>query len=109
NHTITTKRDKFRINQTIMGAGNYDNLGGEKQRNMMGNALMNMSFDQYKYKKIISKGNHKINGKTYYVEKDLYDVLPNDFDKNDSNMNGLTRIKESTPILHQTTKLEQTT
>ena len=128
NHTITTKRDKFRINQTIMGAGNYDNLGGEKQRNMMGNALMNMSFDQYKYKKIISKGNHKINGKTYYVEKDLYDVLPNDFDKNDynyviedgklhieydrkfiSDKYGPPTVKVSKPILHQTTTVVKTT
>ncbi|MDO5513748.1 MAG: penicillin-binding protein PBP4 [Staphylococcus xylosus] len=83
NHTITTKRDGFRINQAIMGAGNYDKLGGEKQRNMMGNALMNMSFDQYKYEKILSKGEQKINGKTYFVEKDLYDVLPKDFDKKD--------------------------
>lgn len=128
NHTITTKRDNFRINQTIMGAGNYDNLGGEKQRNMMGNALMNMSFDQYKYKKIISKGNHEINGKTYYVEKDLYDVLPKDFDKNDykyviedgklhieydrkfiSEKYGPPTVNVSKPILHQTTTVVKTT
>lgn len=128
NHTITTKRGNFRINQTIMGAGNYDNLGGEKQRNMMGNALMNMSFDQYKYKKIISKGNHEINGKTYYVEKDLYDVLPNDFDKNDykyviedgklhieydrkfiSEKYGPPTVNVSKPILHQTTTVVKTT
>ena len=83
NHTITTKRDGFRIVQTIMGAGNYDNFGGEKQRNMMGNAMMNMSFDQYKYTKILGKGEHKINGKTYYLEDDLYDVLPKDFTKED--------------------------
>lgn len=69
NHTITTKRDGFRINQVIMGAGDYKNLGGEKQRNMIGNGLMNMSFDQYKYTKILSKGEQKINGKTYFVEK----------------------------------------
>ena len=30
NHTITTKRKQFRINQVIMGAGDYVNLGGEK-------------------------------------------------------------------------------
>lgn len=30
NHTITTKRNNFRINQVIMGAGDYVNLGGEK-------------------------------------------------------------------------------
>lgn len=83
NHTITTKRGKFRINQVILGAGDYDNLGGEKQRNMMGNALMEQSFSQYKYQKILSKGEHKINGKTYYVENDLYDVLPADFSNKD--------------------------
>ena len=81
NHTITTKRGKFRINQVIMGAGDYKNLGGEKQRNMMGNALMGRSFDQYKYVKILSKGEQRINGKKYYVENDLYDVLPSDFSK----------------------------
>ena len=27
NHTITTKRNNFRINQVIMGAGDYVNLG----------------------------------------------------------------------------------
>ncbi len=83
NHTITTKRGKFRINQVIMGAGDYKNLGGEKQRNMMGNALMERSFDQYKYVKILSKGEQRINGKKYYVENDLYDVLPSDFSKKD--------------------------
>ncbi|WP_210139180.1 MULTISPECIES: penicillin-binding protein PBP4 [Staphylococcus] len=128
NHTITTKRDKLRINQTIMGAGDYNNLGGEKQRNMIGNALMNMSFDQYKYQKIISKGTHKINGKTYYVEKDLYDVLPSDFDKDDykyvindgklhieydrkfiSDKYGPPTVKVSKPIMHQTTTIVKTT
>lgn len=79
NHTITTKRNGFRIDQAIMGAGDYEHLGGEKQRNMMGNSLMNMSFDQYKYVKVMSKGEHKINGKTYYVQKDLYDVLPKNY------------------------------
>lgn len=83
NHTITTKRNGFRINQVILGAGDYKHIGGEKQRNMMGNALMERSFSQYKYEKILSKGKHQINGKTYYVEQDLYDVLPKDFTKKD--------------------------
>ena len=81
NHTITTKRNNFRINQVIMGAGDYVNLGGEKQRNMMGNAMMNRSFDQYSYKKVLSKGTHKINGKKYYVKDNLYDVVPKDKSK----------------------------
>lgn len=49
----------------------------------MGNALMERSFDQYKYVKILSKGEQRINGKKYYVENDLYDVLPSDFSKKD--------------------------
>ncbi|PNZ70252.1 D-alanyl-D-alanine carboxypeptidase [Staphylococcus croceilyticus] len=83
NHTITTKRDKLRINQVIMGAGDFKHLGGEMQRNMIGNALMNRSFDQYEYKKVLSKGTHKINGKKYYVSKDLYDIIPNNMKKED--------------------------
>ncbi|MCD8914056.1 penicillin-binding protein PBP4 [Staphylococcus simulans] len=83
NHTLTTKRDGFRIDQAIMGAGDFKNLGGDKERNKIGNSLMNQSFEQYKYVKVISKGEHKINGKTYFVEKDLYDVLPQDFTKDD--------------------------
>ena len=42
----------------------------------MGNAMMNRSFDQYRYKNVLSKGTHKINGKTYYVKENLYDVVP---------------------------------
>ncbi|UXV34699.1 penicillin-binding protein PBP4 [Staphylococcus sp. IVB6181] len=83
NHTLTTKRDGFRIDQAIMGAGDFKNLGGDKERNKIGNSLMNQSFEQYKYVKVMSKGEHKINGKTYFVEKDLYDVLPQDFTKGD--------------------------
>ena len=64
-----------------MGAGDYVNFGGEKQRNMMGNAMMNRSFDQYSYKKVLSKGTHKINGKKYYVKDNLYDVVPKGMNK----------------------------
>ena len=64
NHTITTKRDGFRIDQAIMGAGDYKHLGGEKERNKMGNSIMNRSFDQYKYVKILSKGEQKLTAKS---------------------------------------------
>lgn len=66
-----------------MGAGDFKHLGGEKERNKMGNSIMNRSFDQYKYVKILSKGEQKINGKKYYVKKDLYDVLPKNYTKKD--------------------------
>lgn len=83
NHTLSTKRDGFRIDQAMMGAGDFEHLGGDKERNKMGNSLINRSFEQYKYVKVMSKGQHKINKKTYYVEKDLYDVVPNDLKKED--------------------------
>ncbi len=44
-----------------MGAGDYKNLGGEKQRNMMGNALRQSSSSVDC--KNISKGEQRINGK----------------------------------------------
>ena len=76
NNSLTTKRGKFRIFHIIMGAGDYKNLGGEKERNMMSASTINAAFDQYDYKKVLAKGEHKINGKAYYVTKDLYDVVP---------------------------------
>ena len=52
---------------------------------MMGNAMMNRSFDQYRYKNVLSKGTHKINGKTYYVKENLYDVVPKDMNQKITN------------------------
>ncbi len=81
NNSLTTKRGKFRIFHIIMGAGDYKHLGGEKQRNMMSASAINYSFALYDYKKVLSKGKHKIDGKTYYVTKDLYDVVPKNLKK----------------------------
>ncbi|MEB6612259.1 penicillin-binding protein PBP4 [Staphylococcus pasteuri] len=128
NHTITTNRHGFRINQVILGAGDYKHVGGEKQRNMMGNALMERSYNQYKYEKILSKGKQKINGKTYYVEKDLYDVLPKDFSKKDyklvikngkvhadydrqfiTKQDGSPSVSVHKPIVHEATTVAKST
>ncbi|KIX90692.1 D-alanyl-D-alanine carboxypeptidase [Staphylococcus microti] len=78
NSTVTTKRGNFRIYSVILGAGDYVNLGGEKQRDMMSASTINAMFDQYEYRKILSKGYHKINGTQYYVTEDFYDVVPRD-------------------------------
>lgn len=128
NHTITTKRNNFRINQVIMGAGDYVNLGGEKQRNMMGNAMMNRSFDQYSYKKVLSKGTHKINDKKYYVKDNLYDVVPEGMNKKDYKFivkdgsihldynrqfltkdDGPPKVEVTKPLLHKANTIAQTT
>lgn len=79
NNSLTTKRGKFRIIHIIMGAGDYVNLGGEKQRNMMSASTINNVFQYYEYKKVLSKGVQTINGKKYYINDDLYDVVPKGF------------------------------
>ncbi|GGG90046.1 DUF1958 domain-containing protein [Staphylococcus pragensis] len=128
NHTITTKRNKLRINQVIMGAGDFIHLGGEMQRNMIGNALMNRSFDQYKYKKVLSKGTHQLNGKKYYVAKDLYDIIPKNMKKDDykyvvedgrvhleyprqflTNNDGPPSVKVTRSFIHQADSVAQST
>ncbi|PNZ97633.1 hypothetical protein CD133_10315 [Staphylococcus massiliensis CCUG 55927] len=83
NHAITTKRDGLRIYQIILGAGDYEYLGGEKERNKIGNSLMNNAFNQYKRIKIFSEGVHTINDKKYYVSQDFYDILPVNMTKKD--------------------------
>src|SRR5699024_2501104 len=75
NHSLSTKRDGLRVNQILFGAGDYNTVGGEKERNMMGNSLMEKTFDEYEWKKVLSKGVHKINDKKYYITEDLYDVV----------------------------------
>lgn len=128
NHTITTKRGELRINQVIMGAGDYKNLGGEMQRNMMGNAMMNRSFNQYEYKKVLSSGIHKINGKKYYVTKNLYDVMPKNIARKDYQFvikhgnvhvqynrhfliknDGPPSVKVTRPVVHQADTLAKST
>ena len=39
------------------------------------------AFKNYTYRKVISKGAHQIDGKTYNVKEDLYDVVPKDNSK----------------------------
>lgn len=80
NHSLSTKRDGLRVNQILFGAGDYNTVGGEKERNMMGNSLMEKTFKEYEWKKVLSKGVHKINDKKYYITEDLYDVVKKDVD-----------------------------
>lgn len=55
NHSLSTKRDGLRVNQILFGAGDYNTVGGEKERNMMGNSLMEKTFDEYEWKKFFPK------------------------------------------------------
>ena len=72
NYTATTKRGKQRIIEVILGVGNYDVEIAESYRNQIGNALAEKMFADYQYKKVLSAGDHEIDGQTVHLEKDFY-------------------------------------
>ena len=72
NYTATTKRGKQRIIEVILGVGNYDVEIAESYRNQIGNTLAEKMFADYQYKKILSAGDHTIDGKTIHLKQDFY-------------------------------------
>ena len=72
NYTATTKRGKQRIIEVILGVGNYDVEIAESYRNQIGNTLAEKMFADYQYKKVLSAGQHTIDGKTVHLKKDFY-------------------------------------
>ena len=72
NYTATTKRGKQRIIEVILGVGNYDVEIAESYRNQIGNTLAEKMFADYQYKKVLSAGQHTIDGKTVDLKQDFY-------------------------------------
>jgi len=72
NYTATTKRGKQRIIEVILGVGNYDVEIAESYRNQIGNTLAEKMFADYQYKKVLSAGEHTIDGKTINLKQDFY-------------------------------------
>ncbi|MCE4956472.1 DUF1958 domain-containing protein [Macrococcoides caseolyticum] len=75
NTTITAKRNHLRVIEVILGVGDWYDPPAEFNRNEMANAILDLVYSKYQYKKILSKGKHTFNGKTYYIHNDLYDVV----------------------------------
>ncbi|MHB7916733.1 DUF1958 domain-containing protein [Staphylococcus borealis] len=44
----------------------------------MGNNIIKQYRQKYEYKKVLTEGDHEIDGKKYHVKKDLYDIVPKD-------------------------------
>lgn len=72
NYIATAKRGEQRLVEVIMGVGDWSDQNGEYYRHPFGNALLEKAYADYEYKKIVSKGDHEIDGKTYHLEKDFY-------------------------------------
>ncbi|MFU0769695.1 penicillin-binding protein PBP4 [Staphylococcus pasteuri] len=78
NLELTAKRHHLRIVTGIFNVMPYPDEQAKHARQKLANALTEHAFKQYEYRKVVSKGEHKIDGKEYEVKKDLYDLVPKD-------------------------------
>ncbi|HFU4463632.1 TPA: D-alanyl-D-alanine carboxypeptidase family protein [Streptococcus suis] len=72
NYIATIKRGEQRHIAVIMGVGDWADQNGEYYRHPFGNALIEKSYKDYEYKKILTAGSHNINGKGYEIPSDVY-------------------------------------
>ncbi|RXK18616.1 DUF1958 domain-containing protein [Macrococcus sp. DPC7161] len=75
NTAITGKQNNMRIIQIMLGVEDWYDPPAEFNRNKMANAIMDLIYSKYAYKKVLSKGVHKVNGKEIIVFNDLYDIV----------------------------------
>ena len=77
NIALTNKQDQLRLNETIMNVKPFGDVNAKYNRNRIGNQIIKQYRQKYEYKKVLTEGDHEIDGKKYHV-KDLYDVVPKD-------------------------------
>lgn len=78
NIALTNKQDQLRLNETIMNVKPFGDVNAKYNRNRIGNQIIKQYRQKYEYKKVLTEGDHEIEGKKYHVKKDLYDVVPKD-------------------------------
>lgn len=76
NYSSTAKRGDTRLVEIVMGVSEWSDQSGEEIRHLVGNAIMEQAFEQFEYKKVLSKGVHTIDGKQVEVSEDLWDCVP---------------------------------
>ena len=69
NYIATVKRGEQRIISVIMGVGDWSDQDGEYYRHPFGNALIEKAYADYEYKKLLTAGEHKIDGKPINLKK----------------------------------------
>lgn len=72
NYIATADRGGQKTVTVIMGVGSWADQDGEFYRHPFGNALTEKTYQDYRYQKVLSKGEHSIKGKTYRLETDFY-------------------------------------
>lgn len=81
NIALTNKQDQLRLNGTIMNVKPFGDVNAKYNRNRIGNQIIKQYRQKYEYKKVLTEGDHEIDGNKYHVKKDLYDVVPKDKSK----------------------------
>ena len=78
NMSATAKRGETRFVEILLGIGDWSNQDGEMIRHTFGNVLLDYAFDRYEYRLLAEKGEVEIDGQTYLLAEDYYDVVPKD-------------------------------
>lgn len=72
NYIATAKKGDTRLIEVVLGVGDWSDQEGEYERHLAGNAILEHAFSTYEYKKLLSKGSNKINGKKLILDQDFY-------------------------------------
>lgn len=72
NYMANADRNGQKMITIIMGVGDWYDDGSEFYRHAFGNALLEKSYADYEYRKVLSAGEHEFKGKPYIVESDVY-------------------------------------
>ncbi|NQN67104.1 D-alanyl-D-alanine carboxypeptidase [Streptococcus suis] len=75
NYIATIKRGEQRHIAVIMGVGDWSDQNGEYYRHPFGNALIEKSYKDFEYKKLLTAGKHNINGHIYQLDEDFYGTI----------------------------------
>lgn len=76
NYIATIKRGEQRHIAVVMGVGDWSDQNGEYNRHPFGNALIEKSYQDFEYKKLLSAGKHEIDGQVIRLSNDFYGTIP---------------------------------
>ncbi|MGM0175339.1 DUF1958 domain-containing protein [Enterococcus sp. DIV0800] len=96
NYIATAKRGQTRLIEVILGVGDWSNQDGEYYRHTFGNAILEKTFNEYSYQRILPSGQHTIDGKVIKLKQDFYGVVKKN-EKNELAIQG-NKIVLKTPL-----------
>lgn len=113
NYIATIKRGEQRHIAVIMGVGDWSDQNGEYYRHPFGNALIEKSYQDFEYKKLLSAGKHDINGQVFELKNDFYGTIAKGTEPKFTVVNNLLTIdnglEEVSPSINNTMSVEKAT